>query len=358
MVAIDKPEEISFDDERWQIEAAESERLSYLGQDALKLLGGSALLTDLDIENGIVEFDIAVSGARGFAGLMFRVQDSSNYEHFYIRPHQSGKPDANQYTPVFNDVSAWQLYHGPEYAVPITYRNDEWTHVKVVFAGERADVTIDSDEPVLRVNNLKREVEGGFIGVNAANFSPAHFANLKISKLADAYVLPEHDVEVETVPRGRVMSWLVSEPFDREKVQALTLSGDEVRGQKWTLANAEQDGILNLASVPMEAAGKNTRFARLKVNSDRAKSRLLKIGYSDSARVFVNGELHYAGDNTYQSRDYRYLGTIGLFDSVALPLHAGENEILIAVTEAFGGWGVMAEFESIEGITSAMLSRK
>ena len=42
---------------------------------------------------------------------------------------------------------------------------------------------------------------------------------------------------------------------------------------------------------------------------------------------------------------------IGLFDSVVLPLRAGENEILIAVTEAFGGWGVMAEFENLEGIT-------
>jgi hypothetical protein len=41
------------------------------------------------------------------------------------------------------------------------------------------------------------------------------------------------------------------------------------------------------------------------------------------------------------SRDYRYLGTIGLFDSVTLPLKAGENEIWIAVSEAFGGWGIM-----------------
>jgi hypothetical protein len=76
----------------------------------------------------------------------------------------------------------------------------------------------------------------------------------------------------------------------------------------------------------------------------------LNFGYSDTAKVFVNGKLIYAGNNTYQSRDYRYLGTIGLFDSVVLPLHSGENEILIAVTEAFGGWGVMAELENVDGI--------
>ncbi len=64
------------------------------------------------------------------------------YEHFYIRPHQSGMPDANQYTPVFNNFSAWQLYHGPEYAVATDYRNNEWMHLKVVYADDRADVYI------------------------------------------------------------------------------------------------------------------------------------------------------------------------------------------------------------------------
>jgi hypothetical protein len=48
------------------------------------------------------------------------------------------------------------------------------------------------------------------------------------------------------------------------------------------------------------------------------------------------------------TRDYRYLGSIGLFDSVVLPLEAGENEIWIAVSEAFGGWGVMARITDLD----------
>jgi len=203
MVAIERAEVIPFDDEGWQIHAAESERLIYLGQSALKLQGGSAILADTEIKNGIIEFDVAVSGERGFAGLMFRVQDAKNFEHFYIRPHQSGNPDANQYTPVFNGLSAWQLYHGPGYGAPVEYRFDEWMHVRVIYAGSGAEVYIDSEEPVLRINNLKR---------------------------------------------------------------------DEIAG------------------------------------------------------------------------------SIGLFDAVVLPLEAGENEVLIAVSEAFGGWGVMAEFADLEGI--------
>ena len=351
MVAIVKPAVVPFNDERWQIEAEESEQLQHLGQDALRIKGGSALLADTVIKNGIVEFDIATDGARGFAGLMFRVQDKNNYEHFYIRPHQSGQPDANQYTPVFNGVSAWQLYHGPAYAVPSTYKTDEWMHVKIVFADSRADVYIDSDEPVLRVNSLKRDVGEGSVGVNSANFAPTYFANFQVSTLANAYVLPAHAVEVQVVPAGRIKVWSVSGPFsDDELGDTSTISSAFRDAQTWTDVLAEASGITNLASVPMEVVGNNTRFARVTIESDRQQLQRLRIGYSDSAKVFVNGELQYAGDNTYQSRDYRYLGTIGLFDTVVLPLKKGSNEILIAVTEAFGGWGVMAELDGLEGI--------
>lgn len=352
MVAIEEAEIVSFDDERWEIEAAQSERLSHLGQHALKLQGGSALLNDLVIKNGIVEFDIAVSGERGFAGLMFRVQDSKNYEHFYIRPHQSGNPDANQYTPVFNGISAWQLYHGPGYGAPVDYRFNEWMHVKVAFAGSRADIYIDSDTPVLRVTNLKRGDEAGLIGISAANLAPAYFANVKVSALAGAYVLRTRLVEAEEIPAGRIRSWLVSEPFDDELLQDVSALDTELRNvRQWTTVDAEATGITNLASVPMHAVGKNTRFARLILDSDKRQQKQLSFGYSDSASVYVNGQLVYAGDNTYQSRDYRYLGTIGLFDTVVLPLVAGANEIVIAVTEAFGGWGVMAELDDLDGVS-------
>ena len=81
---------------------------------------------------------------------------------------------------------------------------------------------------------------------------------------------------------------------------------------------------------------------------DEAGVKQLALGYSDKAAVYLNGKLIYKGDNSYRSRDYRYLGTIGLFDTVALPLKEGENDLCIAVTEAFGGWGVMARLEDLQ----------
>jgi len=190
MVEIKPPENVPFDDERWEIDAAEHELVDHLGQQALRLHGGSALLPDMNIRNGLVEFDIAVSQERGFAGLIFRQQDDTNFEHFYIRPHQSGNPDANQYTPVFNGVSGWQLYHGAGYGAPVEYRYNEWMHVKIIFAGSKAKVYIDSDEPVLDIDNLKREEMNGAIGVHSADFSSVHFANFNFTTLADAYEFP------------------------------------------------------------------------------------------------------------------------------------------------------------------------
>jgi glyoxylase-like metal-dependent hydrolase (beta-lactamase superfamily II) len=347
MVALEAPISVAFDTELWEL-TGESEIVDYLGQSALQLKGGFAMLKDSEVHNGIVEFDIAVSEERGFAGLVFRAVDT-DYEHFYIRPHQSGKPDANQYTPVFNGVSGWQLYHGDAYAVPLEYKFDEWMHVKVVFAGAEADVYVDSDKPVLHVDLMLDDVVGQ-IGVNSSGFSTAYFANFQYSPLAELYAFPstgpsEGDIERE---ERLVASWEVSEPFDGSTLGTLVdMASFET---KWSVLESEQTGITNLARVNGLGEAADTVFTCLRIKADQAGVKQLKLGYSDRATVYVNGKAIYEGDNTYMSRDYRYLGTIGLFDSVYLPLDEGENEVWIAVSEAFGGWGVIGQWEDMEGI--------
>jgi len=347
MVTIEPPVSVPFDDERWEIDGVEFELVNYLGQAALKLKGGSAVLPGLDIKNGLVEFDVAVSEERGFAGLIFRIQDDRNYENFYIRPHQSGNPDANQYQPVINGSASWQLYHGPEYAAPTKYRFNEWMHVKIVYAGKVAEVYIDSDEPVLRVNNLRRDDLSGAIGLNTANFASAHFANFKYTVLANAYEFPRRAYE-STLNDGVVRKWQVSDAFDGSAlVGAARLSATHTEGRVWTSLEAEESGITNLANVQGPEQGKDTVFARVVLSAGENATKKLSFGYSDAASVYLNGTLIYSGDNMYQSRDYRYLGTIGLFDSIVLPLNVGDNELWIAVTESFGGWGVQARISDL-----------
>jgi hypothetical protein len=41
---------------------------------------------------------------------------------------------------------------------------------------------------------------------------------------------------------------------------------------------------------------------------------------------------------------------VGFFDTIYLPLKAGNNEISFAISEYFGGWGVMAKFDICDDI--------
>jgi hypothetical protein len=315
--------------------------VDYLGQQALRLKGGGALLEGLDIKNGVIEFDIAVPDLQTFAGAVFRLRGEANYEHFYIRPHQSGNPDANQYQPVFNGVASWQLYHGDGYSTPLTYRHDEWMPVKIVFAGDQADVYIDSDEPVLHIPDLKHGGDGGAIGLSVANFEAVHFANFRYTELAEAYAFPPAPRAAPA--KDMISSWQVSDTFAGQELAGVSdLTSSRLAERSWQSLDVEATGITNLARVQGLGPEGDTVFAMTTLVADETGIRELELGYSDKAAVYLNGTLIYRGDNTYLSRDYRYLGTIGLFDTVALPLKRGENTLCIAVTEAFGGWGLMA----------------
>ena len=114
---------------------------------------------------------------------------------------------------------------------------------------------------------------------------------------------------------------------------------------------SEPSGLADLARINGLRDGRNTVYARASIQADRARTKRLDFGFSDRAIVYLNGEPLYCGDDTYRSRDYRFLGSIGYYDSVYLPLREGENDLAVAVSEDFGGWGVQARFADLHGIS-------
>ena len=94
-----------------------------------------------------------------------------------------------------------------------------------------------------------------------------------------------------------------------------------------------------------------TRSGRARRSRPRAPAAPRDLGFSDRAVVYLNGRALYRGDDTYRSRDYRFLGSIGWYDTVYLPLVEGDNELVVAVSEDFGGWGIQARFDSLDGLT-------
>lgn len=345
-------ETVPFSSGRWEIRGAESRLEPYLGRESLYLKGGIAWLKDVELLNGVIEFDVAVTGERGFMGALWRLQDENNYEEFYIRPHMSGNPDANQYTPIYNGLAAWQLYHGEGYGAPVEYRNNAWMHIRIVISGGKGEVFIDSDEPVLFIREMKRAIRPGSLGVVCANFAYAHFANFTYTAMESPELL---SAEAAEPPRpeapGAVRSWMISGTFLESFLDGKhVLTATDTRDMDWTAATAEPTGILNLASIRSLSERGDTVFAKLVIRSERAQVKKISLGYSDRLRAWFNARLIYSGSRMYQSRDYRYLGTIGLFDDLYLPLREGENELWLAVSESFGGWGIMARLENIEGI--------
>ena len=91
--------------------------------------------------------------------------------------------------------------------------------------------------------------------------------------------------------------------------------------------------------------------ARLRITAERVMRVPLQLGFSDAATVFLNGKPLFHGDDSYlfaQRRD----GLIG-FDqaTIYLPLETGVNDLSVVVTDHFGGWGLMARFPDMTGLT-------
>ena len=343
--------EVPFNSDRWHVEAVQSRVEQHLGRTSLYLRDGTAWVKDAEFTDGVVEFDIAFTDERGFMGLLWRLQDADNYEEFYVRPHQSGNPDASQYTPAFDGLTSWQLYHGPGYGAQVEYRYDEWNKVRVVVSGDQAEVYVnDMRRAALFVPEQKRAILAGRVGLNAFS-APAHFSAFRFySGEAPAFRSPPP--EKQRAADGTIMTWEVSDAFDwamlRDKIE---VPPKLEKARSWKRLSSETSGLVNLGRVNAKGQAKNAAFARVTMDSTREQIVRLRFGYSDLVRVYLNGHVLYAGDNRYRSRDYRYLGTIGFFDEVFLPLRAGENQLWFAVAENFGGWGLQAILQSAEGIT-------
>jgi len=297
-------------------------------------------LGDVRMLDGAVEIDLALSGERSFPGLAWRAQPDS-YESFFVRPHQSGNDDSVQYTPVFNDVSGWQLYHGAGFWAPVSIPVGQWFTIRVSFAGDRGEAYVaDLSQPALVFGRLRAPAVAGGVGILPGG------ATVWIGRVAyDATrpaLLGTPPAAEEMLP-GVVPGWSVSNLVPEGVAPSAA--------RTWTFLPSEPSGLANLARVHPLGMTLNTVFARATIAAATAGVRALDLGFSDRAVVYLNGRPLFAGHDNYRERDYRFLGSIGYWYSLFLPLALGENELIVALSESFGGWGVMARFREPAGLT-------
>jgi hypothetical protein len=338
---------VAVDSPRWTFEGDEHKVIAFQGKRALYLHGANAKLMDADFEAGVIEFDVVLpNNKQSFPGVVFRGQDDGNYEHFYFRPHQNGNPDANQYTPVINGMTGWQIYSGTNYQTQTTYRLNQWFHVRMEIADDSARIYIDSAQPTLVVHDLKRERKAGFIMLKGS-LGGAYYANINIvaGQPASAPPAPAADL-----PKGLAPAWRVSPPM--AETDAMTAAAaNRLSEITWTALPVESNGIANLARVAVRSGETQTVLTRLTLRADQATTVAMRFGFSDRVRVYLNGTQLYKGDDSQGSRDYRFLGTVSFFDALLLALRRGDNEIVFAVSEGGGGWAAAAAFPDMTGVT-------
>lgn len=320
-------------------------------------LSGNAVLPAAVFSDGVIEVDVyfdkrmPLENLRSFTGLSFRARDIANYEQFYLRPHKPNSPDALQYTPVFGQISGWQLYSGEGFTAAATIPYDRWFRVRLEVLGTRARVFIDNEpRPALTIPELKHGAEKGFVGLMGATPGVAYFSNFKM----DQSIRPDFPpIEPPQTPDGIITAWLLSKPlyaadFNRDHYPEPTA----LMNMEWRPITAERGGLADVARV-LPSIPPITEplavFAKTIISAKSREVKKLRFGYSDAITVFLNGKTLFRGNSAFRSRDPLFLGVIGWEDSIFLPLEAGDNELMLMATESGFGWGFQCRLESPAG---------
>jgi hypothetical protein len=330
---------IDFDSPHWDLEGAKV--LQYMDR---KALAGSAMLKDVEFQNGIIKVDIyATSKKRSYPGVLFRLVSPTDYERVYIRPHRSiFYPDAIQYIPCFNGIDSWQLYNGDGYTSAAEIPADTWFTLTIDVSGDQAKIYLgDASTPSLVIRDLKHGERKGAIGLSGMMGNTAFFSNFRYKIKND---IPANPINViEKIP-GIIIDWELSKPFKELEITTTECLNLDPLKITWQKVSAETTGLLDISRFipPEEMYPEPLRiYTRKIIHSDREQIKKYLFGYSDIVHIYLNGKLLFSGDSTYRSRDLSFLGVVGLFDAVYLPLKKGDNELIFAVTEQMGGWGLI-----------------
>jgi hypothetical protein len=361
-LGLGQAESIPADSPRWQLQGKLPKVTEYLGRRCLWLQGGAATLKDFELTDGVLDVDIAGSGARGFYGIFFRDQRDGNSEYVYLRPHKTGLDDAQQYTPILNGAAAWQIYNGPGFTRAVDIPRDVWFHVRLEVTGAQAKLYVnDMSEPSLVMSDLKSGIRKGGVGLTG----PAYFSNFEIRE-TPAATWQRHE---PAMPAGTLTKWALSPGFDAlERNLERPLSKSDQDAMKWEDVTAEQPGLVVINRYrrspeinPSFANDFSKRldpqkgmlvvYARTTIVSDRDLIKRLDLGYSDDVSVFLNDKILFRGRSAQRFRDPGFLGIVNPEnDAVYLPLKKGRNELMLAVSELTGGWGFICRLGNLDSL--------
>lgn len=318
--------------------------------DMVRLRDGVVWADVPPLQDGVIRAQIRMDASRGFSGILFRAEDSENGEIVYLRHHRVGELDTWHYTPRHNAIDAWQIFQGEGFTGRAEFPLEAWVDIELSFASDRAVLRVG--DTVLPMFGLQRETVAGRIGFwglrSARDIRAVAIvagASPELVEYVEGFSSPD---DLDAADAGLITQWQVSLPFGEAQ---LTGAYNLDRGRLPVVAGiveARHRGIANLSELAARSSERDTVLAEAVIHSESDATVMLRFGFSDRARIYINGDLVYAGDASFQSRDFRFLGTVGRFDGVPVRLRAGDNIISAAVTEQQGGWAITAQIAVLD----------
>jgi hypothetical protein len=159
--------------------------------------GPLAILNNIHFRNGAIDVDVAGQpakgadeSARGFIGIIFRVQSDSRFEVIYLRPTNSHADDQlrRNHTTQYSSEPDWpwdrlRKESPGVYESWVDMQAGEWTHMRIVVNGTDASLYVNHGQnPCLIVHNLKLGDTEGSVGLWMGQDTEGYFRDLVISK--------------------------------------------------------------------------------------------------------------------------------------------------------------------------------
>jgi hypothetical protein len=340
-------QKISMQPDHWDIGKQKANFTQRDGKEVIKLDRGIVWTKGLDFADGIIEADLSVDPERSFAGICFRGDEQGNAEMIYLRVPLSGRDDAIQYTPSFNNEVNWQLY--PEHQANYNFPQTGWIHMKIVLSGNTAQLFMDTvSKPVLVIANLRTHNASGKIGF-ACLFEET-FANLTCTPMRRSAPVPVAVRKEE----GLITQYQISQSYTIDK-QTKELPYPSTMKLNWKTVFTDEDGLLNISkyytkqnSEPYESRSNDMVWLKQELVAGEPVTRKMNFDFSNRVWVFLNGQVLYHGDHSFFLKGSLYQGSIEknfISDALYLPLKKGKNELLIGISAVANGWGIISKIQ-------------
>ena len=338
-----------------------TEFVTHNGKQAIRLDDGGRAATgnnltfvrDLTFENGTIEYDIALDEGARFSSLHFRHLDPDNTEHVYLRAAFAGDPNASggvQYAGIVDGVNYWDLSF--DYQTGVAFRGGgEWNHVKLIVRDRQALIYVnDMDRPALYIPMMDGRPGAGKIAVDGK----AWIANLTVTPGATPGLTTGSGFDPAHNEARYLRNWRVTEPTDFPFGQEPTT--DDLPGEEaeWKAISPTHHGLVNLSREfgATPSGARRLVWLATTLTAAEATDRLLHLGVSDEAYLYLNGQPLTVVKNAYSSPGRLAPNGRATPENAAvpLPLREGENQLLIGVTNYFFGWGLVGKLNDGAGL--------